>query len=81
VLADEICDEDAAFIAAARTALPALIELVEAQKRLIEVLDSPFHKVPGICCEWDKAVLDEKKAATAAVEAAKGKLESVCGGE
>jgi len=60
-------DTDAAFIAASRTALPALIELCEAYA-MKDMLSEQ-----SLC-----APQDEYEAATAAVEAAKKKLEAVC---
>jgi len=81
VLADEICDEDAAFIAAARTALPALIELVEAYRRLLAAkanaeLSNAFGR--AVLTQGYVDAVAEYNEATYVVEKAWMKLEEAC---
>ena len=74
--------EDAAFIAAAHQAIPALIELIKAQERICEIagnlvvvtaLDAKKGRPSRLFIER----MEELKAASIAVEAAQEKLEKV----
>lgn len=70
---------DADFIAAARTALPALIELVEALEWKTECLQT----LRGVMMDYEfingvDELYANAQAAIAAVESARAKLEGVC---
>lgn len=74
LVSGQVYPNDGDFIAAARTALPALIELCEALEKKDAARDGYVWKDPAKSkIEW----LAEYKAATAAVEAAQKNLENI----